>query len=73
MGGNTYSKQTGHSKKLARSVEEDKVVPATDPATLGPAGGVILDEMVLELKVRFLELILIGIITQNEKNKCSKV
>jgi len=61
MGGNTYSKQTGHSKKLARSVEEVRVVPATDPAAADPAGGVILVEMVLELSARFLELILIKI------------
>ena len=61
MGGKTYSKQTGHSKKLAKSVEEVSVVPATDPATADPAGGVMLVEMLLELMVRFLELILKGI------------
>ena len=56
IGGSTYSKQTGHSKKLARSVDDDNVVPDTVVAAL-------LVER-LALRERFFELIL-----KKERNK----
>lgn len=57
IGGRTYSKHTGHSKKLANSVEEASVVPDTDD---DPELSDV-DEVTLEIIARLLELILLNI------------